>query len=97
MLLNRVAVAFIAYYIKSVTCEDPEQLNQKGENVYNANWESLDTRPLPAWYDAGKIGVMVTWGPYSVPGVGSEWFWWALRGIYSLNKNNSYWLYVNDN
>jgi alpha-L-fucosidase len=25
-------------------------------------------RPIPAWYDAAKLGVFVHWGPYSVPG-----------------------------
>jgi len=31
-------------------------------------------RPLPAWYDAAKLGVFVHWGPYSVPG------WAAVSG-----------------
>ena len=26
------------------------------------------SRPLPAWYDDAKLGMMVCWGPYSVPG-----------------------------
>nr|CAD7396349.1 unnamed protein product [Timema poppensis] len=46
---------------------------------YNATWESLDTRPLPQWYDDAKFGIFIHWGLYSVPGFGSEWFWnrWA--------------------
>jgi len=42
---------------------------------YKPNWDSLDSRPLPAWYDEAKIGVFMHWGPYSVPGINSEWFW----------------------
>lgn len=38
-----------------------------------------DTRPLPAWFDEAKFGVMLHWGVYSVPSYGgtgaSEWFW----------------------
>jgi len=30
--------------------------------------ESLDTHPLPQWYDDAKLGVMIVWGLYSVPG-----------------------------
>jgi hypothetical protein len=48
--------------------------------LYEANWESLDSRPLPSWYDKGKIGVIVHYGLYSVIGVGSEWFWWSWQG-----------------
>ncbi|KAH6932268.1 hypothetical protein HPB50_004141 [Hyalomma asiaticum] len=43
---------------------------------YTPEWRSLDTRPLPTWFDDAKIGVFVHWGVYSVPSFGSEWFWW---------------------
>ena len=42
---------------------------------YDPSWPSLDTRPAPVWYDEAKLGVFMHWGPYSVPGVVSEWFW----------------------
>jgi len=44
--------------------------------AYSPNWPSLDSRPLPQWYDEAKIGVFMHWGPYSVPGIASEWFWY---------------------
>jgi len=43
---------------------------------YSPDWPSLDSRPLPSWYDEAKVGVFMHWGPYSVPGVASEWFWY---------------------
>ncbi|KAG0430352.1 hypothetical protein HPB47_022771 [Ixodes persulcatus] len=43
---------------------------------YEPTWESLDARPLPAWYDQAKVGIFLHWGVYSVPGYVSEWFWW---------------------
>ncbi|XP_049879995.1 tissue alpha-L-fucosidase-like [Pectinophora gossypiella] len=42
---------------------------------YKPEWEHLDTRLLPQWYDRAKIGIFVHWGVYSVPGYHSEWLW----------------------
>ncbi len=36
--------------------------------VYKPTLASLDAHPLPQWYDDAKIGVMIVWGLYSVPG-----------------------------
>ncbi|XP_060640215.2 tissue alpha-L-fucosidase [Anolis sagrei] len=47
---------------------------------YTPDWASLDSRPLPGWFDAAKVGVFVHWGVFSVPAWGSEWFWWHWRG-----------------
>ena len=41
-------------------------------HAYDPDWPSLDSRPLPQWYDEAKIGVFMHWGPYSVPGIASE-------------------------
>jgi alpha-L-fucosidase len=32
---------------------------------YEPNWDSLDKRPLPQWYDDGKIGIFLHWGVFS--------------------------------
>ena len=42
---------------------------------YEPNWKSLDSRPIPAWYDESKIGIFIHWGVFSVPSFRSEWFW----------------------
>ena len=42
---------------------------------YEPNWDSLDARPLPTWYDEAKIGIFIHWGVFSVPSFGNEWFW----------------------
>ncbi len=44
------------------------------EQQYIANWTSIDSRPLPAWYDESKIGIFIHWGVFSVPSIGSEWY-----------------------
>ena len=53
---------------------------------YEANWDSLDSRPLPDWYDKAKIGIFLHWGVYSVPSLGNEWFWSSWVGTYVLSK-----------
>ena len=35
---------------------------------YDGSWESLQKMPIPAWFDDGKIGIFIHWGPYSVLG-----------------------------
>jgi alpha-L-fucosidase len=47
---------------------------------YLPTWDSLDKRPLPDWYDNGKIGIFIHWGVFSVPSFKSEWFWWYWQG-----------------
>lgn len=41
-----------------------------GEEIgkYTPDWDSLDSRPLPAWYDEAKVGIFMHFGPYAVPG-----------------------------
>ena len=40
---------------------------------YKPEWDSLDKRPLPSWYDDAKVGIFVHWGVFSVPAFRSEW------------------------
>jgi alpha-L-fucosidase len=42
---------------------------------YQPTWKSIDSRPLPEWYDEAKIGIFLHWGVFSVPGIVNEWFW----------------------
>ena len=43
---------------------------------YVATWESIDSHPLPSWFDEAKIGIFIHWGIFSVPA-------WAPRGSYA--------------
>ncbi|XP_053677488.1 LOW QUALITY PROTEIN: putative alpha-L-fucosidase [Anopheles nili] len=47
---------------------------------YEPTWKSLDSRPLPKWYDEAKVGIFVHWGVYAVPSYGTEWFWINWQG-----------------
>ena len=43
---------------------------------YAADWASIDSRPVPSWYEDAKFGIFIHWGVYSVPS-------WAPKGSYS--------------
>lgn len=60
---------------------------------YEADWASLDSRPLPAWYDESKLGIFVHWGVYSVAGFHSEWFWYNWK----IEKQQDVVAYVEQN
>lgn len=66
-------------------------LNRLSAQTYAPNWQSLDARPVPAWFGDVKFGIFIHWGVYSVPawaptakeGVGiyeryAEWYWQRL-------------------
>ncbi|EDO47983.1 predicted protein, partial [Nematostella vectensis] len=59
---------------------------------YNPTWNSLDKRPIPAWYDKAKFGIFMHWGVFSVPSFGSEWFW-----KFWHDKDKPYVDFVNNN
>lgn len=54
---------------------------------YQPTWESIDSRPVPQWFEDVKFGIFIHWGVYSVPAwapadadIGiyakySEWYW----------------------
>ncbi|XP_068603257.1 tissue alpha-L-fucosidase-like [Brachionichthys hirsutus] len=55
-------------------------LAQAAAAPFTPDWASLDSRPLPSWYDEAKFGIFVHWGVFSVPALLSEWFWWDWQG-----------------
>ncbi len=61
---------------------------------YDATWESLDKRDIPAWFEDAKFGIFIHWGVYSVPswrklepGIYASYAeWYYARVMY--NENN---------
>ena len=58
--------------------------------TYQPTWESLDSRPMPAWFQDAKFGIFIHWGVYSVPAwirvtegryaSYAEWYWARVMG-----------------
>lgn len=40
---------------------------QANSQSYENTWESLDSRPIPSWFEEAKFGIFIHWGVYSVP------------------------------
>ena len=47
---------------------------------YTPDWDSINSRPLPEWYDDAKIGIFMHFGVYAVPGI-----WYSLISNVQLN------------
>ena len=57
---------------------------------YRADWASIDSRPIPEWFQDAKFGIFIHWGLYAVPAwapanadIGiyakySEWYWYRI-------------------
>lgn len=37
------------------------------QKLYQSTWESIDSRPVPTWFQDAKFGIFIHWGLYSVP------------------------------
>ncbi len=74
----------------------------KGQQYQNT-WESLDTRPVPSWFEDAKFGIFIHWGVYSVPAWRkvesaryasyAEWYYARVmdnreNGGYDFHRNN---------
>lgn len=55
---------------------------------FEANWNSLNKRGIPAWFQQEKFGIFIHWGVYAVPSYApvipnsgysyAEWYWYRL-------------------
>jgi hypothetical protein len=71
----------VSINIKTIlTNRQPSTITVPSETKYEPTWESLDTRPIPSWFDEVKIGIFIHWGVFSVPSFGGEWFWADWKG-----------------
>ncbi len=78
-----------------------------GAKHYEATWDSIDSRPIPAWYTDAKFGIFIHWGVYSVPAFAppnvknetpyAEWYWHSLeegkKATGSVGNGASTWKY----
>lgn len=79
LLSSCILCASLKYQNVLITNEKYEEIfqTQKAKIIkYLPSWDSLDSRPLPNWYDDAKFGIFIHWGVFSVPSFGGEWFWY---------------------
>src|ERR1017187_268333 len=64
---------------------------------YAPNWDSIDRRPVPGWFQDAKFGIFIHWGLYAVPSYAAagvpkeaqyaEWYWNSITQGQSLPAN----------
>ncbi|ULQ55346.1 alpha-L-fucosidase [Flavihumibacter rivuli] len=61
---------------------------------YKPEWNSLDSRNIPAWFSNAKFGIFIHWGVYSVPayrpiekGLYASYAEWYYAKVYANEKN----------
>ncbi len=55
--MRRIFILFFILFLANIS------IAQK----YKANWKSIDSRPVPQWFEDVKFGIFIHWGVYSVP------------------------------
>jgi len=58
---------FMQFALRAVLSLAASGLSAATQGPYEAEWTSLDARPVPRWWKEAKFGIFVHWGPYSVP------------------------------
>jgi len=72
--------SFTAVFVAVICCS----LCSFTKQQYTPDWASIDSRPLPSWYDESKIGIFIHWGVFSVPSIESEWWVISINRIWVL-------------
>ncbi|MFH4984540.1 hypothetical protein AB6A40_011249 [Gnathostoma spinigerum] len=79
-MIGQPIVLILVLYLTKSPLSECRKFIKASRNHYEPTWSSLDSRPIPDWYQHAKLGVFCHWGVYSVPAFGSEWFWWDWKG-----------------
>ncbi len=75
-------VSYLLLMICAFVITGVQELNAQQKKI-EPNWKSIDSRPVPSWFQDAKFGIFIHWGPYSVPA-------WSPKGTYS--EWYQYWL-----
>jgi alpha-L-fucosidase len=97
---QKSAFILAASVLAAVSPTPPTQLRAADAPVkavasapYEADWASLDRRPIPEWFLDAKFGIFIHWGLYSVPAyaqTGQYAEWYANRLSPTRHGNKSY-------
>lgn len=63
---NSLVLAVTTFVLLS--CNLEKKKDETAQLPYDGSWESLQKMPVPSWFEDGKVGIFIHWGPYSVIG-----------------------------
>jgi len=58
--MKKISFIFLSFFLMGLF----QGFSQK---VYTPTWESIDSRPIPSWFEDAKFGIFIHWGLFSVP------------------------------
>jgi alpha-L-fucosidase len=67
-IVMKKLILIITIALLLAACNKPRNKNTIVKTPYGGSWESLQEMPIPDWFNDGKIGIFIHWGPYSVIG-----------------------------
>ncbi|MGJ8743544.1 alpha-L-fucosidase [Polaribacter sp.] len=59
---------YIVIALSLGACITKQNINENVKLPYDGSWEALQKMPIPDWFNNGKVGIFIHWGPYSVIG-----------------------------
>ncbi|XP_065181067.1 alpha-L-fucosidase-like isoform X1 [Sycon ciliatum] len=88
LLLKVMSVLILLTILGSFAAATPLEKEPSQSKVYEPTWDSLDSRPLPAWYDQAKFGIFIHWGIFSVPSWSHHLAEWYYQYLLTGSDNN---------
>ncbi len=82
----RTCLPIVVFLLISPLFVSAQETSEIKPGSYEPNWNSLDSRPTPDWYQDAKFGIFIHWNVSAVPayapagqGEYAEWYWKRLR------------------
>ncbi|MCK0155765.1 alpha-L-fucosidase [Cellulophaga sp. F20128] len=68
---EKIYFLLLFLFVSFISCKEKQAATTatlESSVHYDGSWEALQEMPIPAWFDDGKIGLFIHWGPYSAIG-----------------------------
>ncbi|WP_299668379.1 alpha-L-fucosidase [uncultured Polaribacter sp.] len=89
-IINSVTLLFLLSFLSCNQKQNNSSKKEKTKIHYDGSWQALQKMPVPAWFDDGKIGLFIHWGPYSAIGYKKGGRGYAEHVPKQLYKNKSH-------
>lgn len=63
-----LTVFIFCFFLQGCFTREKESKGEINNQQFQPDWESLSTAKPATWWDQGKFGIFIHWGPYSVAG-----------------------------
>lgn len=67
-MYTKQSIVIVMITLILASCNTQNKQKETVKLPYDGSWESLQKMDVPNWFNDGKIGIFIHWGPYSVIG-----------------------------